>query len=114
MSDKHITIIDDLMDPLTDEQYIALVEWAKAHPELGKNVVSLPFQPIDFTGVYAALNDIGGMLCQKLQPIVDAAVNLSEHLDALYLREYGMTMHEYFALQEYFEAQQWDVDWEEE
>ena len=57
--DKHITIIDDIIAPLTDDQHAALLELAKVHPDTGANVTSFPFQPLDLTAFWAAINDVG-------------------------------------------------------
>lgn len=112
--DKHITIIDDIIAPLTDDQHAALLELAKAHPDLGANVTSFSFQPLDLTAVRAVINDVGVKVYEAFQPFIDQIADVIDRIDAIYQREYGMTMSEFMALQEYFDGQLWDIDWEEE
>lgn len=114
MSDENPLIIADESFTVSDEQHAVLVEFAKTHPELGANVTSFEFRIADPVAFWAAINEFTDNARKALQPLIDVLTRINEQVNEPYLSEYGMTMSEYMALQEYFEGQQWDVDWKEE
>lgn len=112
--DKQFTIIDDDTQPVSDEQRAALHEFVEAHLGLGAEAFSFQIQPLNLDPLWAAIEAIGNWANETLSPLIDVIAEIGAQIDAFYLRDYGMTMSDFMALQEYFKAQQWDVDWEEE
>jgi len=70
---------------------------------------------VDWQAVGKALADLALWIQERIiNPLLPLLDSMTETINAGYYDAYGMSFENFAALQEYFEGQQYDVEWDDE